>query len=97
MAVYVAGGSALIAFCAALAVLDAERANPGANITTFGDAAWWAVTTMTTVGYGDRHPTTGTGRLAAAGLMVVGIPLLGSVTATPGLVAGRAAERRPGG
>jgi len=82
VAVYVAGGSALIAFCGALAVLDAERANPEANITTFGDAIWWAVTTMTTVGYGDRYPTTGTGRLAAAGLMVAGIALLGSVTAT---------------
>ncbi len=37
---------------------------------------------MTSVGYGDRYPTTGTGRLAAAGLMVAGIALLGSVTAT---------------
>jgi len=82
VAVYVAGGSALIAFCGALAVLDAERANPEANITTFGDAAWWAVTTMTTVGYADRFPSTGVGRLAAVGLMVAGIALLGTVTAT---------------
>jgi len=37
---------------------------------------------MTTVGYGDRYPTTGVGRLAAAGLMVAGIVLLGVVTAT---------------
>lgn len=82
VAVYVGGGAVLLAFCGALAVLDAERANPEANIATFGDAIWWAVTTMTTVGYGDRYPTTGTGRLAAAGLMVAGIALLGSVTAT---------------
>lgn len=82
VAVYVVGGSALLALCGALAVLDAERANPEANIVTFGDAIWWAMTTMTTVGYGDRYPTTGIGRLAAAALMVGGVTLLGVVTAT---------------
>jgi voltage-gated potassium channel len=82
IAVYVAGGSLLIAFCGALAVLDAERANPEANIKTFGDAIWWAFTTMTTVGYGDRYPTTTVGRLAAVGLMISGVALLGVVTAT---------------
>jgi voltage-gated potassium channel len=40
------------------------------------------VTTVTTVGYGDRYPTTTTGRLIAVGLMVIGIALLGVVTAT---------------
>ena len=80
--IYVAGGAALLAFCAALAVLDAERSNPNANIKNFGDAIWWAVTTMTTVGYGDRYPVTGLGRLVAFGLMVGGIALLGTVTAT---------------
>lgn len=54
---------------------------PDANITAFGDAVWWAITTMTTVGYGDRYPTTGTGRMAAA-LMLGGITLLGVMTAT---------------
>lgn len=82
VAVYVAGGSALVAFCGALTVLEAERGHPGANITTFGDAIWWAVTTMTTVGYGDRYPTTEDGRLAAVALMLAGIALLGTVTAT---------------
>jgi voltage-gated potassium channel len=82
IAAYVAGGSLLIAFCGALAVLDAERANPEANIKTFGDVIWWAFTTMTTVGYGDRYPTTTVGRLAAVGLMISGIALLGVVTAT---------------
>ena len=82
VAIYVVGGSALLAFCGALAVLEAERANPDRNIVSFGDAIWWAITTMTTVGYGDRYPTTGIGRLAAAALMVGGIALLGVVTAT---------------
>ncbi len=82
VAIYIAGGASLLAFCAALAVLDVERSDPNANITDFGDAMWWAVTTMTTVGYGDRYPVTGVGRLVAFALMVGGIALLGTVTAT---------------
>ena len=82
VATYVAGGSVLVGFCGSLAVLNAERANPKANITSLGDAIWWAVTTMTTVGYGDFYPITATGRLAAAALMLGGIAILGTVTAT---------------
>ena len=82
VAVYIAGGASLLAFCAALAVLDAERSSPNANITDFGDAMWWAITTMTTVGYGDHYPVTAVGRLVAFGLMIGGIALLGTVTAT---------------
>lgn len=79
---YVMGGVLLLGFTAAVAVLDAERSHPNGNIKTFGDAAWWAVTTITTVGYGDRYPTTSVGRLAGVGLMVGGIALLGVVTAS---------------
>jgi voltage-gated potassium channel len=82
VAIYVAGGASLLAFCAALAVLDVEQSNRDANITDFGDAIWWAVTTMTTVGYGDHYPVTAAGRLVALGLMISGIALLGTVTAT---------------
>jgi voltage-gated potassium channel len=82
VAIYVAGGAALLAFVAALAVLDAERHSTHANITDFPTAAWWAVSTMTTVGYGDHYPVTAAGRLAAVGLMIGGIALLGAVTAT---------------
>lgn len=81
VAVYVAGGSALLAFCGALAVLSVERGH-GGNIDSIGDALWWAVETMTTVGYGDRYPVTGQGRLVAVALMLSGIALLGVVTAT---------------
>jgi voltage-gated potassium channel len=80
--VYVVGATSLVIFCAALAALDAERHNPEANIQTFGDAVWWAATTVTTVGYGDRYPTTGEGRLVGGLLMIGGIALLGVVTAT---------------
>lgn len=78
---YVGSATALVMFMAALAVLDAERGHPEANITGFPDALWWSFATVTTVGYGDRFPVTGTGRAIAAGLMLVGIALLGTVTA----------------
>jgi len=81
VAIYVAGGSALLAVCGALAELSVERGR-GGNIASFGDALWWAATTMTTVGYGDRYPVTGQGRLIAVALMLSGIALLGVVTAT---------------
>jgi voltage-gated potassium channel len=79
---YVMGSASLALVISALAMLDAEQHNAEANITSFGDALWWAVTTMTTVGYGDRYPTTGDGRLIATGLMLAGVALLGVVTAT---------------
>jgi voltage-gated potassium channel len=80
--VYVAGSTVMLTSVAALAMLDAERDAADANITTIGDALWWAITTITTVGYGDRYPTTTTGRAIAVGLMIAGIALLGVVTAT---------------
>jgi voltage-gated potassium channel len=79
---YVVGTVALVGFVAALAVLDAERDAPDATITTFGDAVWWTLTTISTVGYGDRYPVTVEGRIVASALMVAGIALLGVVTAS---------------
>jgi voltage-gated potassium channel len=80
--VYVVGATVLVSFAASLAVLDAERDHPDASITTFDDAVWWAMTTISTVGYGDRYPVTGQGRFIAVSLMVAGIALLGVVTGT---------------
>ena len=71
----------LLGFVAALGVFEAERDAPEASITTFGDALWWVLTTITTVGYGDLYPVTAEGRLVAGGLMVAGIAVLGTVTA----------------
>ena len=82
VAVYVAGATTLLTTVAALAMLDAERTAPESNITTIGDSLWWGATTITTVGYGDRYPTTTEGRVVAFGLMLGGIALLGVVTAT---------------
>jgi voltage-gated potassium channel len=66
----------------ALVVLLAERDAESGNIRNYGDALWWAATTMTTVGYGDRFPTTPAGRGVAVALMLVGIAALSSLTAT---------------
>lgn len=78
---FVVAAGALLIFLGAVGVLDAERRAKGANITSFGDALWWAATTITTVGYGDRYPVTVQGRLVAAGLMLLGLALLGILTA----------------
>jgi voltage-gated potassium channel len=79
---YVAGSAALLVFVGALAVLDVEQSAPDAKIVTFGDALWWGITTITTVGYGDMYPVTPIGRLVAAALMMSGIAVLGVVTAS---------------
>lgn len=80
LAVYVAGATTTVVGVAALAILDAERAHPDTNIDTYADALWWAVVTITTVGYGDHYPVTPTGQLVALILMVSGIGLIGFVT-----------------
>ncbi len=80
--IYTAGATLLLITIGALAITEAERGEPGASITTLGDGFWWAMSTITTVGYGDLYPVTITGRFVAAALMVGGIALLGVVTAT---------------
>lgn len=58
-----------------------ERQAPQGNIKTIGNALWWAVVTLTTVGYGDYTPVTWEGRLAASALMFVGFGVLATITA----------------
>lgn len=82
VAAYIVSASFLVGFTASLTCLDVERNAPGSNIHTFGDAAWWTISTMTTVGYGDHYPVTTEGHFIGAALMISGIALLGTVTAT---------------
>lgn len=79
---YTVATTGLFVYVGSLAVLQAERSDPQATITSFGKALWWAMSTITTVGYGAEYPVTVTGRLVAVPLMIGGITLLGVVTAT---------------
>ena len=79
---YTAGSAALLISTSALATLDAERHEPGSSIRSFGQALWWALTTITTIGYGDTVPVSTQGRFIAALLMIGGVALIGVVTAT---------------
>lgn len=72
----------LVVWIGSLMVLDAERGAPGADIEDLEDAVWWSFETITTVGYGDFVPVTGVGRFFAILIMLVGISVLGAVTAT---------------
>jgi voltage-gated potassium channel len=78
----VAIASIFLAYVAAVQVTISERGVEGSNIKNFGDGLWWAVTTVTTVGYGDRFPVTTEGRLLAVLLMLAGISLVGVITAS---------------
>jgi voltage-gated potassium channel len=69
-------------FLGAWLVLLFEKNAVGSNIHSYHDALWWAVVTVTTVGYGDRFPVTEGGRAVAVVLMLVGIGLIGVLTAT---------------
>ena len=60
-------------------VLQFEGASPDANITTGGDALWWSVVTITTVGYGDTYPVTLLGRLSGVFVMFAGVGIIGSL------------------
>jgi voltage-gated potassium channel len=80
--IYTVFGAVIMIYAASLAILDVERHATGSHIGTFGDAVWWSITTVTTVGYGDLAPVSGAGRVVAVVLMMGGITLVGVVTAT---------------
>ncbi len=80
--IYTVFGVVVMVYAASLAILDVERYVPGGHIRTFGDALWWSITTITTVGYGDLTPVSAAGKVVAVALMLGGITLVGVVTAT---------------
>jgi voltage-gated potassium channel len=82
MTIVVGLTAVLLLFIAALAVLDAERGADGGDIHNIGDAAWWAIVTVSTVGYGDLFPVTVEGRVVAMTLMFAGVGMIGFITAT---------------
>jgi voltage-gated potassium channel len=72
----VAGLAGGVVVIGSLVAYHAEHpTNPG--FATVGDALWWGIVTLTTVGYGDIVPKTTTGRYAAVVIMITGIAVLG--------------------
>jgi voltage-gated potassium channel len=68
--------ASLIIILGGIGVYLAEHKHQGANITTLGDAFWWAIVTITTVGYGEYFPLTLAGRLIALAVMFSGIGIV---------------------
>lgn len=72
---YVALLAPLSWFTGAIVVLDVESQDQSSSINSVGEALWWSLTTITTVGYGDLYPVTLSGKIVAAVLMITGISL----------------------
>ena len=64
---------------ASLVVLETEGRAADGNIKTGGDAIWWGLVTITTVGYGDFYPVTLPGRLTGVFVMFAGIGIIGAL------------------
>jgi len=74
-------GLVVAVFVLGLLMSPIEKNAPGALILNEGDGLWFAITTVTGVGYGDMVPVTGLGRIVATFLEVFGVVLFGSVMA----------------
>jgi len=69
----------IVLFASSVMVLQAESHSPEANIRTGGEALWWGVVTITTVGYGDYYPVTPTGRITGFLVMLAGVGIIGAL------------------
>ena len=69
----------LVIILSSISILQVESSDHS-NIKNAEDALWWSYVTVTTVGYGDKYPVTGEGRIIAAVLMTVGVGLFGTFT-----------------
>jgi voltage-gated potassium channel len=76
LAVFVGTSSLLLLVLCSLAFFDAEYGATDSKIHNFGDALWWSMVSVTTVGYGDVYPVTTEGRLISLILMTLGIGLI---------------------
>jgi voltage-gated potassium channel len=78
---YIMISAVVIIATAGASITILERDVDGGTIRSFPDGLWWAVTTVTTVGYGDTYPKTAMGRGLGVALMLIGVGLFGVITA----------------
>jgi voltage-gated potassium channel len=90
MALVVTGVAVAVVLLGGSGAWLAEHRMPRSTIRSWGDGLWWALTTLTTVGYGDHVPVTLAGRIIAAAVMITGVAVLGGVAAGIALVVARA-------
>ena len=82
----------LVTACS-IAIVLVEAGAPNANIVTGGDAVWWAIVTIASVGYGDYYPVTRWGRVIGVALMFGGVTLFSVLTS---FIAAAFVGREPG-
>jgi voltage-gated potassium channel len=81
---YIVAVSGMAVSGGAIGLFLVEGNVPDSKITNIGDAFWWAIVTVTTVGYGDIYPVTTEGKIIAGVLMIFGIAILGILISTLG-------------
>jgi voltage-gated potassium channel Kch len=86
--------STVVVLAGGTTVWRLEGGRPGTTFRSWGDGVWWALTTMTTVGYGDHVPASTAGRFVGAVIMIAGVAVLGAVAAVVALVFASAIARR---
>ncbi len=81
---YIVAVSGMVVSGGAIGLYLVEGNAPESKVTNLGDAFWWAIVTVTTVGYGDIYPVTAEGKIIASILMIFGIAILGILISTLG-------------
>jgi voltage-gated potassium channel len=76
--IILAGVSGISIIFGGFAVVIAELNNSASNIKNLSDGVWWAIATITTVGYGDYYPVTPLGKIIASFVMFIGLAFLTS-------------------